>query len=65
MVPKAKIKIGNNSRLVINFSLLKGFAKITHEAVIGQVDKKQVEILMARGPEQEQAVDLIISGMLK
>lgn len=40
-------------------------AKVTHEAAIGRVDKKQVETLMARGLEEERAVDLVVSGMLK
>ncbi|MFA6001598.1 MAG: SufD family Fe-S cluster assembly protein [Thermoleophilia bacterium] len=39
-------------------------AKVTHEAAIGSVDRKQLETLMARGLKQEQAVDLIIRGML-
>lgn len=41
------------------------FARVTHEAAIGRVDKKQVETLMARGIEEERAVDLVVSGMLK
>jgi len=41
------------------------FAKVTHEAAIGRVDKKQVETLMARGLEEEKAIDIVISGMLK
>jgi len=41
------------------------FARITHEAAIGRVDKKQVETLMARGLEEEKAIDLVITGMLR
>jgi len=40
-------------------------AKVTHEAAIGSVDKKQLETLMARGLRNEEAVDIIIKGMLK
>jgi Fe-S cluster assembly scaffold protein SufB len=40
-------------------------AKITHEAAIGSVDKKQLETLMARGLRSDEAVDIIIKGMLK
>ncbi len=40
-------------------------AKVTHEAAIGSVDKTQLETLMARGLRQEEAVDIIIKGMLK
>lgn len=40
-------------------------AKVTHEAAIGSVDKDQLETLMARGLKQNEAVDLIIKGMLK
>lgn len=41
------------------------FGKVTHEAAIGRVDNKQVQALMARGLEEEKAIDLIVSGMLK
>jgi hypothetical protein len=39
-------------------------AKVTHEAAIGSVDSKQLESLMARGLAPEEAVDLIVKGML-
>ncbi|NWG87904.1 MAG: SufD family Fe-S cluster assembly protein [Hydrogenophilaceae bacterium] len=39
-------------------------AKVTHEAAIGSVDNKQLETLMARGLAPEEAVDLIVRGML-
>ena len=40
-------------------------AKLTHEAAIGSVDKKQVETLMARGLTEQEAVDVIVAGLLK
>ena len=40
-------------------------AKVTHEAAIGRVDKKQVQTLMARGLEEEKAIDIVVGGMLK
>jgi hypothetical protein len=39
-------------------------AKVTHEAAIGSVDSKQLETLLARGLAPEDAVDLIVRGML-
>lgn len=39
-------------------------AKVTHEAAIGSVDHQQMETLMAHGLSPEQAVDLIVSGLL-
>ena len=39
-------------------------AKVTHEAAIGSVDSKQLETLMARGLAPDDAVDLIVRGML-
>lgn len=39
-------------------------AHVTHEAAIGSVDSKQLETLMARGMDEEEAVDLIINGLL-
>ncbi len=39
-------------------------ARITHEAAIGSVDKKQLETLMAKGLDEEEATELIVKGML-
>lgn len=39
-------------------------AKVTHEAAIGSVDSRQLETLMARGLAPDEAVDLIVRGML-
>lgn len=39
-------------------------AHITHEAAVGDVDKKQLETLMARGLTEDQASEIIIQGML-
>lgn len=39
-------------------------AKVTHEAAIGSVDSRQLETLMARGLAPDDAVDLIVRGML-
>lgn len=39
-------------------------AKVTHEAAIGSVDHHQLETLMAHGLAPEQAVDLIVGGLL-
>jgi hypothetical protein len=40
-------------------------ARVTHEAAIGSVGKKELETLMARGLSEEEAVDVIIRGMLR
>lgn len=40
-------------------------AKVTHEAAIGSVDKGQMETLMAHGLAPEEAVDVIVKGMLR
>jgi Fe-S cluster assembly scaffold protein SufB len=39
-------------------------AHITHEASIGSVDSKELQTLMSRGHSEEQAVELIIEGLL-
>lgn len=39
-------------------------AHITHEAAIGSVDSKQLETLLARGLREDDAVEMIIQGML-
>jgi Fe-S cluster assembly scaffold protein SufB len=40
-------------------------AKVTHEAAIGSIDRKQIETLMARGLDEEEAVDVIVRGILR
>lgn len=40
-------------------------ARVTHEAAIGSVSKKELETLMARGLDEDEAVDIIIRGMLR
>ncbi|MBI4793329.1 MAG: SufD family Fe-S cluster assembly protein [Deltaproteobacteria bacterium] len=39
-------------------------AKVTHEAAIGSVDKRQLETLMVHGLTPEEAVDIIVRGIL-
>ncbi len=39
-------------------------AKVTHEAAIGSVDKKQLQTLMARGLTEDEAIDMIVQGIL-
>ncbi|MFW5857843.1 MAG: SufD family Fe-S cluster assembly protein, partial [Planctomycetota bacterium] len=39
-------------------------AHVTHEAAIGSVDSKQLQTLMSRGLSEDEAVDLIIEGLL-
>ena len=46
-------------------SVTNELAKVTHEAAIGRVDKKQVQTLMAKGLDEEEAIDLLVSGILK
>lgn len=40
-------------------------AKVTHEAAIGSVDQRQMETLMAHGLSPEEAVDVIVKGILR
>jgi Fe-S cluster assembly scaffold protein SufB len=40
-------------------------AKVTHEAAVGTVDPGQLEALMARGLTPEQAIEVIVTGMLR
>ena len=40
-------------------------AHITHEAALGSVDSKQLQTLMARGLNENEATDLIIQGLLR
>lgn len=40
-------------------------AKVTHEAAIGTVDQNQLETLMAHGLAPDEAIDLIVTGILQ
>ncbi|MCD6546942.1 MAG: SufD family Fe-S cluster assembly protein [Nanoarchaeota archaeon] len=40
-------------------------AHITHEASLGRVNKKQVDTLMTKGLTEEEAVEIIIRGLLR
>ncbi len=40
-------------------------ARVTHEAAIGSISRKELETLMARGLDEEEATDIIIRGMLR
>jgi hypothetical protein len=40
-------------------------AQVTHEAAIGTVNRKELESLLARGLNEDDAVDLIIRGMIR
>ncbi|MDF0650818.1 MAG: SufD family Fe-S cluster assembly protein [Nitrospira sp.] len=40
-------------------------AKVIHKAAIGSVDKKEFETLTAPGLTPEQAVEMIVSGILR
>jgi Fe-S cluster assembly scaffold protein SufB len=39
-------------------------ARVTHEAAIGSVSRRELETLMARGLSEPEAVDIIIRGLL-
>ena len=46
-------------------SVIHPLAKVTHEAAIGSVDKRQMETLMSHGLTPEEAVDVIVKGILR
>ena len=54
-----------NARAIPIVSVTDDRAKVTHEAAIGSIDRRQVETLMARGLDESEAVDVIVSGILR
>ena len=40
-------------------------AKVTHEAAIGSVNKKQLETIMAKGYNEDEATEIIVRSLLK
>ncbi len=81
VLPHAAIKVGKGARGHVDcMEIVQGQAKastipivrvfhpetkVTHEAAIGSVNKKELETLMGRGLSHEQAVELIVSGILR
>jgi hypothetical protein len=53
------------ARAIPIVSVTNGQAKVTHEAAIGSIDRRQVETLMARGLDESEAVDVIVKGILR
>jgi Fe-S cluster assembly scaffold protein SufB len=53
------------ARAIPIVSVTNEMAKVTHEAAIGSVDRRQVETLMARGLDESEAVDVIVRGILR
>ncbi len=57
-----------NGVIVSTVPILKIFtdsAELTHEASIGRINKKQLENLLAKGLDEEEATDFIVKGILK
>jgi len=40
-------------------------AKVTHEAAVGTVDQNQLETLMAHGLTPDEAIEVIVAGILR
>jgi Fe-S cluster assembly scaffold protein SufB len=40
-------------------------ARVTHEASVGKINQKELETLMTRGLDDEEATDLIIEAMMR
>lgn len=53
------------ARAIPMVSVTNPLAKVTHEAAIGTVDRRQLETLMAHGLSPDEAVDLIVKGILR
>lgn len=56
---------GAHAKAIPVVDVLNEKAKVTHEASIGTVDKKQLNTLMAKGLSPEEATDVIVKGYLK
>ncbi|MEM2121483.1 MAG: SufD family Fe-S cluster assembly protein [Candidatus Woesearchaeota archaeon] len=53
------------AKTIPKLKVLNKKARVTHEASIGSVDKKEIQTLQARGLSKEEAINLIIKGMLE
>lgn len=60
-----EIVIGNAvAKAVPSVEVHNPTAHVTHEAAIGSVDSKQLQTLLSRGLNEEEATDLIVEGLL-
>lgn len=59
------VKDNATAKAIPIVSVTNPLAKVTHEAAIGSVDKRQIETLMAHGLTPEEAVDVIVKGVLR
>lgn len=55
---------GSTARAIPLVGVTDEMARVTHEAAVGRVNQKELDTLMARGLSEDEAVDMIIRGML-
>lgn len=62
-----EIVVGENStaRAVPIVEVSNDQARVTHEASVGKINQKELETLMTRGMDEEEATELIIRSMMK
>lgn len=62
-----EIVVGKNSsaRAVPIVEVSHDQARVTHEASVGKINQKELETLMTRGLDEEEATELIINSMMK
>lgn len=62
-----EIVIGKNSvaRAVPIVEVNNDQARVTHEASVGKINQKELETLMTRGLDEDEATELIINSMIK
>ncbi len=61
-----EIVIGDHSlaKSVPSIEVRNPEARITHEASVGKISQRELEVLMTRGLSEKEAVDFIIKGMM-
>ncbi len=60
-IVRGQAQASNNPLVIVRHDQ----AQVTHEAAIGTVNRKELETLMARGLSEDEAVDLIIRGLMR
>lgn len=62
-----EIVVGKNStaRAVPIVEVTNDQARVTHEASVGKINQKELETLMTRGLDEEEATELIIKSMMQ
>lgn len=57
--------VGSSAKAIPIVEVTNDQARVTHEASVGKINQKELDTLMARGLNEEEATEFLIKGLLK